>query len=401
MINNVQNIISANTAKISKKIKDHRRFLHQNAETGFDTVNTSKYIYDTLCSIGVECRFLGKNAVVGDIKGKTNSKTILLRADIDALPISEETGLPFSCKSGNMHACGHDMHTAMLLGAAEVLHSMRHELCGNIRLLFQPAEEILSGAEQAISNGVLDGVDCAMTVHVMTACEITTGSVLISYDSPAAPSADFFQIKVTGKGCHGSSPSIGIDPITCACRIVTDLQHIRAYELGIHERAVLTFGQISGGKSSNAIPDKVLLKGTLRCFDEEVRTVYKKRFEEISNGIASSFRCGCEIEYTSSCPSLIFDRVLLDKTADNLSQLFGGDKVVKIKDTKSKIQGSEDFAYISQKVPSVSVAITAGAVKDGYSHPLHSPKVIFDENALEVGCKVFSYNAIKLLTTEE
>lgn len=395
------NTILRNSKELSQKLIEHRRFLHQNAEVGFNTIKTSKYIYDTLCTLGVECRFLGENAVVGDIKGEKNGKTVLLRADIDALPITEQTGLPYACKHGNMHACGHDMHTAMLLGAAEILQSMRNELYGNIRMLFQPAEEILSGAKAAIENGVLNGVDYAMTLHVMTASDIPTGSVLLSYDSPSAPSADFFEMKIFGKGCHGSSPSIGIDPISCACRIVTDLQHIRAYEIGIHDKAVLTFGEICGGNSANAIPDEVTLKGTLRCFDEDIRAFYKKRFEEVSAGVATSFRCCCEIKYTSGCPSLIFDKVLLDKTTDNLSELLGKENVIKIKDTKSKIQGSEDFAYISQAMPSVSVAIAAGSIKDGFTLPLHNPKVTFDERALEVGCKVFAYNAIKLLTTEE
>lgn len=387
--------------QIQERLILHRRYLHQNAETGFNTIKTSKYIYDTLCSVGVECRFLGENTVVGDIKGEKNGKTVLLRADIDALPITEQTGLPYACKHGNMHACGHDMHAAMLLGAAEILQLVRKDFCGNVRLLFQPAEEILSGAKAAIENGVLNGVDYAMTLHVMTASDIPTGSILLSYDSPSAPSADFFEMKISGKGCHGSSPSIGIDPITCACRIVSDLQHIKAYELGIHDKAVLTFGQISGGNSANAIPDEVTLRGTLRCFDESARTFYKQRFEEISQCIAKAFRCKCRINYTSCCPCLVNDEGMLEKTSIFMTELLGEDNVVKIKDTKSKIQGSEDFAYISQAVPSVSVAIAAGSIKDGYTLPLHNPKVAFDERALDVGCKVFAYNAIKLLTTEE
>lgn len=395
------NTILRNCKELSQKLIEHRRFLHQNAEVGFDTIKTSKYIYDTLCTLGVECRFLGENAVAGEIKGGKNGKTVLLRADIDALPITEQTGLSYACKHGNMHACGHDMHAAMLLGAAELLQSVKNDLCGNIRLLFQPAEEILSGAEMTIKNGVLDGVDYAMTLHVMTASDIATGSILLSYDTPSAPSADFFEMKITGKGCHGSSPSIGIDPITCACRIVTDLQHIKAYELGIHDKAVLTFGQISGGNSANAIPDEVTLRGTLRCFDESTRAFYKQRFEEISACIAKAFRCKCKINYTSCCPCLVNDSGLLEKTSKFMTELLGEDNVIKIKDTKSKIQGSEDFAYISQAVPSVSVAISAGSIKDGFTLPLHNPKVTFDERALEVGCKVFAYNAIKLLTTEE
>ncbi|MBQ6898675.1 MAG: amidohydrolase [Clostridia bacterium] len=396
----MKEILEINNA-VFDRTRHHRRFLHENAETGFDTEKTSKYIYDTLCSFGVECSYFGKNAVVGNIYGGNSGKTILLRADIDALPIKEETNLPYSCKSGNMHACGHDMHAAMLLGAAELLQSAKNKIFGNIRLLFQPAEEILSGAKAAIENNVLNDVDMAMTLHVMTASNFPTGSVLLSYDTPSAPSADFFEIKISGKGCHGSSPSIGIDPISCACRIVNDLQHIKAYELGIHDKAVLTFGQISGGTGANAIPDNVFLKGTLRCFDEQVRKFYKRRFEEISTGIAEVFRCKSEINYTSCCPCLVNDRKILDKTSKYMADLLGEENVITIKDTKSKIQGSEDFAYISQAVPSVSVAISAGSIKDGYTLPLHNPKVTFDEGALEVGCKVFAYNAIKLLATEE
>lgn len=386
---------------LSERIRNHRHFLHENAETAFNTPKTSKYIYDTLCSLGVECSYVGTNGVVGMIYGKNEGKTILLRADIDALPIKEESGLPYSCKNGNMHACGHDMHAAMLLGAAEILWGLKDELCGNVKLLFQPAEEILSGAKAVIDQGVLDGVDYAMTVHVMTASDIPTGCVLLSYDTPCAPSADFFTIKVKGVGCHGSSPSIGIDPISCACRIITNLEHIKTHEIGIHDKAVLTIGEIHGGTSANAIPDEVIMRGTVRCFDEEIRSFYKKRFEEISKGTASAFRCKCEIEYTSGCPALINNPHLLEKTADSLSELLGKEKVIKIKDTRSKVQGSEDFAYFSQAVPSVSVAIAAGSIKEGFNLPLHNPGVTFDEDALDIGCEVFAYNALKVLSSEE
>lgn len=390
--------IISKTKEISQKLIHHRRYLHQNAEVGFDTNKTSEYIYDTLCSFGVECSYVAKNTIVGNICGNGSGKTFLLRADIDALPINEETGLSFACKDGAMHACGHDMHSAMLLGAAEILSQIKDSINGNIRLLFQPAEEILSGAKQAAESGVLDGVDGAMTIHVIPASDIPAGSVLLSYDSPAAPSADFFEMKITGKGCHGSSPSMGIDPISCACRIVTCLEHIKTHEIGIHDKAALTFGQIVGGTSANAIPDEVILKGSLRCFDEETRAFCKQRLEEISIGISNAFRCGCEIKYTSGCPSLVNNQLLLSKTAENLQELLGEENVIKIKDTRSRAQGSEDFAYISQKAPSVSVAVAAGAIKDGYTYPLHSPKVTFDEKALNVGCKVFAYNAIKFFS---
>lgn len=393
--------ITKKTKQLKSKIIQHRRYLHSIAETGFNTEKTSKYIYETLSSLGVECSYIEKNGVLGVLGTNFGEKTVLLRADIDALPIKEESGVEFSCSFGNMHGCGHDMHAAMLLGCAEVLSQMKENLKGEVRFLFQPAEEILSGAKKAIEEGVLDKVNYSMTVHVMTACDIPTGRILLSYDTPCAPSADFFEIKINGIGCHGSSPSIGVDPITCACRIVTALEHIKTHEIGIHDKAVLTIGEIHGGSSANAIPDEVTMRGTIRCFDEDVRKFYKKRFEEISNGIASAFRCKCEIRYTSGCPSLINNPELLDKTAKNLTELLGEEHVIKIKDTRTKIQGSEDFAYISQAVPSVSVAIAAGNRNNGFVFPLHNPKVKFDEDALEVGCNVFTYNAINLLSSEE
>ena len=388
-------------AKISDSIVKHRRYIHENAETGFDTAKTSQYIYKTLCTLGVECHLFDGIFVTAEICGKSEGKTVLLRADIDALPIKEETKLDYACKSGSFHACGHDMHAAMLLGCAEVLTRMKDCFCGKIRLLFQPAEEILCGAKRAIDMGLCEGADLAMTLHVMTNTDFPTGTCLLSYDEPCAPSADFFSVEIKGLSCHGSSPSVGIDPITCACRIITDLSHIRSYEIGIHDKAVLTVGKINAGNSANAIPDKAVFSGTLRCFDEEVRVFYKKRLEEISYGLAGAFRCGCKIEYTSSAPSLINDRMLLDKTAENLTQLLGKDYVIKIKDTKSKVQGSEDFAYISHLIPSVSVALAAGSTADGFTYPLHNEKVTFDEKALITGCKVFACNAIKILTTKE
>ena len=393
--------LSRECEKLKDNMVRHRRFIHENAEVGFDTKKTSEYIYKTLCSLGVECQSFDEGFVTAEIVGKGKGKTVLLRADIDALPMLEETSLDFACKENRFHACGHDMHASMLLGCAQVLMGMRNDFCGTARLLFQPAEEILQGAKKAIDMGLCDGADYAMTLHVMTATSLDTGKCILSYDEPCAPSADFFNVTVIGKGCHGSSPSVGIDPISCACRIITSLTHIKCYEIGIHDKAVMTVGQISGGNSQNVIPDRVCFGGTLRCFDEDVRAFYKKRFEEICRNIATAFRCDCEIEYTCSTPSLTNDKRLLEMTAENLSHLLGEENVIKMKDTKSKVQGSEDFAYIAEKIPSVSVAIAAGNSDDGYTYPLHNPLVIFDENALVVGCKVYAGSVIKILTSKE
>ena len=296
-----------------------------------------------------------------------------------------------------MHGCGHDMHTSMLLCAAEVLYGKREKLCGNVRLLFQPAEEILSGAKMCIENGALDGVSSAMTVHVMTATDIPTGRAILSYDSPCAPSADFFKITVKGKGCHGSSPVLGIDPISASCRIVQAIDYIKTHEIGIHEKAVLTIGEIHGGNSANAIPDFVTMRGTLRCFDEKTRKFYKQRFEEITKGIAGTFRCDATIEYTSCCPALINNPELLARTKENLTELLCKENVITIKDTKSNLQGSEDFAYIATEVPSAYIYLSSGFADARGEYTAHNPKVRFNEDCLPMGAAVYAQCADRWL----
>ena len=384
------------------RITEHRRWLHAHAETGFRLENTKTYVRTTLESIGYHPTECGKCGLVATVGGKKDGRCFLLRADMDALPIQEETDSPFGCPNGNMHACGHDMHTAMLLGAAQLLKNHEEELEGTVKLMFQPAEEIFEGSQDMIENGVLENpeVDAGMMIHVSTAVPIPAGTVLVSPPGVSAPAADYFTIRVHGKGCHGSAPQDGIDPLTAAAHILIALQEIKARELGIADQAVLTIGTMHAGNASNAIPDTATMGGTIRTFDEKLRSRIRQRITDISQGIAAAFRAGAEVTFDSGCPTLVNDDALCLEAETYLTELLGADKalsVAKLGGGKPSGGGSEDFAYVSQKIPTVMLALAAGEPKNGCTYPLHHPKVTFDEAALPYGCAAFVCMAMRYL----
>ncbi len=380
-----------------------RHELHAHPETGFALKKTKELVKNELIRIGCAPQDCGKSGVTALVGGQKTGKVFLLRADMDALPIPEETTLPFASANENMHACGHDMHTAMLLGAAMLLKKYEHELNGTVKLMFQPAEELLEGAKDMICSGVLQNppVDAAMMLHVMSNVPLPIGTVLVCDGGVSAPAADYFTIHVQGKGCHGSTPSKGIDPITAASHIVTALQEIAARELFLFDAAALTIGIFQAGNAANVIPDTAVLKGTLRAHDEEVRSYIKKRLTEIAEGIASSFRAAAAVSFTSGCPTLDNDpdlsQCVLRYTKELLSDAKAllPSKLTSAKDTRNS--GSEDFAYLSHEVPSLMVALAAGEPQKGYCYPLHHPKVMFDDHALMYGSAVYAYTAMKWL----
>ncbi len=386
--------------QLQNELVQIRRQLHQNAETGFALPKTLAIIEQQLLKIGYTPKKCGKNGWVVDIGDESKGKTILLRADMDGLPINERSGLTFACKTGNMHACGHDLHATVLLGAAQLLKAHEQQLNGRVRLLFQPAEELLQGAKNVIEHGALQGVDGAVMLHVLTNTALPTGSVVVA-NGVSAPAADFFTIQVQGKGCHGSAPWNGIDALSVAAHITLGLQEIASRELSVSQPAVLTVGSLQTQDAGNVISDTASLKGSLRAFDERVRLRVKSRMEEIAKNIAKAFRAKAKIEYSGGCPTLVNDeslsafvgecvkRLLGNERAHLASELGGGDK--------ENSGGSEDFAYISHKIPSVMVALAAGESKDGYIYPLHHPKTAFDENALYVGSAVYAHIAIRWL----
>ena len=382
-------------------VQTHRRWLHAHAEVGFHIPETKAYVRGVLEDMGyqvAECGTAGLTAIAGK---KTGKKVFLLRADMDALPIAEESGLSYASSNENMHACGHDIHTAMLLGAAKLLKAHESELSGQVKLMFQPAEEILDGAKDMIDAGILKNPvpDAGAMIHVAASVPIPAGTVLISAPGISAPAADYFTIRVKGKGCHGSTPQEGIDALIAAAHILIALQEINSRELGILDEAVFTIGTLHGGSVANAIADSAEMGGTIRSFDESVREKIKSRIREISIGVATAFRAKAEVEYDSGAPTLVNDKKLCDFAERTLTELLQEKAipVSRISSGRPAAGGSEDFAYISQKIPTVMLSLAAGEPDKGYTYPLHHPKVIFDESAMVNGVAALTCLAMEYL----
>ena len=380
-------------------LKVCRRRLHSSAETGFELSETLAIVEGELEDMGIKSFRCGRAGITATI-GKGEGECFLLRADMDALPIGEETALPFSSQL-NFHGCGHDMHTAMLLGAAKLLKKREGELRGRVKLMFQPAEEILEGAKDMIDAGILENPDVggAMMLHVMTASEVPAGSIIVPPSGKCAPSADFFSVEFLGRGCHGASPDSGLDPIGAAVSFAALFWRIRASELGMNEKAALSLGSINCGRAANVIPDKVSLKGSIRAMEDSVREHIRRRIAEIADGAALATGTKVITKFERGCPAFIEDGELAALLEDWTGKLLGENKVfnaARFSGTE-KSAGSEDFAYVSHRVPSALLILAAGEKKKGFGYPLHHPKADFDEEALPIGAAVLANSAIKWL----
>lgn len=391
------NTIMEAAKSIEPELVRHRRWLHQHPGVGFETEQTLEYVLQELQKLGLQPIRCGKGGLMAEITGKPG-KTILLRADMDALPIREESGVDFAADNGNMHACGHDLHTAMLLGAAKLLVQNRQLLRGTVRLMFQSAEEIFAGAKEMIDAGILQGVSAAVMIHVTAAMPIPSGTVIVSAPGVTAPAADYFTVSVKGKGCHGSAPQDGVDALTAAVHSLIALQELSARELRADSGAVLTIGKFSGGTAGNAIADQARMEGTIRTYDEETRAFLKRRLKEICGGIAAAFRAETEVRFGTGCPTLKNDPQLCESLYRYLQELLGNGVLNAAQFGAGRGGGSEDFAYVSQQVPSVMLALAAGEPSKGYAYPQHHPKVLFDETVLPIGAAVFTQAAISYLT---
>ena len=383
---------------IQEQIKTDYEHLHACPEVGFELTKTRAYVKKRLLEMGYQPMDCGKSGIVAIAGNADTGKSFLLRADMDALHIKEEADVSFRSTNGNMHACGHDAHTAMLLGAAKIIKYHEQELGGLVKFMFQPAEEILEGARDMIAKGVLGQpkVDGAMMVHVMTGVPLKTGTIIVSAPGVSAPAADFFEIKIKGKGCHGSMPHLGIDALTAAAHVIIALQEIQAREMSVFDKGALTIGALEGADVANAIPDAVTLKGSMRAFDEDVRNHMKKRLTEIADNVARAFRTESVVVYTSGASTLINDKELSEKTALWLKEALGEEMVIRSQDMPGQSGGgSEDFAYVSHEVPSIMVALAAGDVKEGYESPLHHPKMRLDTNALAYGTAALAEVAMR------
>lgn len=372
-----------------------RRHLHQNPEIGLELPNTVAFVKEKLTEYGYDPQPCGESGVTV-LVGKETGKTFLLRGDMDALPIRELTDLPFKSENGYMHACGHDMHTTMLLGAAKLLKEFESDLNGQVKLLFQPGEEILSGSKVCIENHVLENpkVDAGMMLHVFPFKVIKPGQIMPTPEGIFMASADWFEIKVTGRGGHGSQPETGIDPINVAVHIYTALQELSAREIGSEERFVLTIGEFTGGTpgASNIIPETAVMKGTLRTLKEEVRVQVKERMTVMAENIAKAFRAEAEVVFTNGCTMNVNDPELTRFTKESLTDTFGAEQIATIP-ISTPLMGSEDFGEISQLIPTTTVLLVASDEDIN----LHNPAIVFDEAVLVEGVKVYADTAMSWL----
>ena len=390
--------------KIKNLMIEHRRYLHENPEVHLSLPKTSKYVFNQLKSLGYNPEILGESGISA-IVGKEKGKTIMLRADMDALPIEEETDLSFKSTNKCMHACGHDLHTSMLLGAAKILKDHEDELEGQVKLIFQPAEETFSGAKMMVEEGVLENpkVDAAMAMHVAVGLPLPVGSIMFTGSADSYAAADWFEININGTGCHGASPHQGVDPLTIMAHTVIALQEIIAREVPPADTVVITIGELHGGNISNAIPDTAVIKGTIRTTDNNIRNFAKKRLEEIAISTAKTFRGEASVTFTRGVPPMNNNLELDNQIKSYTKNLLGENLVIETEmfsknaDNSTKALGSEDFSVYSLEVPSIALAIAAGQPKDGYSYPAHHPKVMFDEDTLPYGAAVFANSAIEWL----
>ena len=374
--------------ELEASMKSDRRYLHQNAEVGFDLPITTKYVMDRLQEIGLEPKEICKSGVTALIEGKKPGKTYLLRADMDALSMSEENVLEFTSKTNAAHNCGHDMHTAILLGAAQILKENIDELEGNVRLMFQPNEEAFLGSKAMIEAGVLDDVDVASCMHMMLDYDASNYACAPGFFSS---SCDGFKITVSGKGCHGAMPHLGIDPINVGMSICTAFQQLVSRETPPKETASLTFGQFSGGNTPNIVPDKVVIQGTLRTYNAELRAKLVNRMQTIVKSSGEMYGTTVEYEVLSDVPSIYVNPEMLEEVKTYLSEIEG----LTLANDNFRITPSDDMAFISEKVPTVYLLLQARVKDNPYPH--HNPKVLFDESAMTWGAAMHAQCAFEWL----
>ncbi|MGG7178397.1 M20 metallopeptidase family protein [Clostridium paraputrificum] len=385
-----------NQAKaIKEDLIAFRRIIHSNPEVGAVLPKTKSYVIDKLKEFGYDANEICESGIVATIEGSKPGKTFLLRADMDALPIKEETECEFKSNNGCMHACGHDMHTAMLLGAAKLLKQNQDKIEGTVKLVFQPDEEGFTGAKKMISSGVLKNpdVDAAMAMHVHSG---TPSNIVLCGLGTSIAGCSRFRIVVRGSGCHGAMPELGVDPINIAAHIYISLQEIISREISAVKPAVVTIGKFTGGEVPNIIPEEVIMEGTIRSLNKEVGEFIFNRINDIVVSTAKMFRGKAELIELSSVPPLANNTDLAKEVTSYLKDLLGEKSVVLF---EGGGMGSEDFASYSYEVPSVYLMLGAGIKEENslYGEAMHNQKVVFNEDILVTGAAMHTYSAIMWL----
>lgn len=370
-----------------------RREIHANPELAFEEIKTSTLVAETLERSGIEVkRGVAKTGVLGFVRGKEKGRAVALRADMDALPIKEATGLPFASQNeGKMHACGHDAHTAIGLGAAMILNELRSELSGEVRFLFQPSEERNpGGAPYMIEAGALEGVDEIYGLHVYA--QTDAGTVGFRAGEMMA-SADELYITIKGKSGHGARPHHAIDPIVTSAQVIMALQTLVSRNLDPFAHGVITIGSIHGGFAPNIIPNEVKLVGTLRSMSKEWREYAHTRIREIVGGVCKAAGCEFDLHIDLGYPVLRNWDEQTEFAEEVAKEFFGSDRVFQAE----RLMGAEDFAYYLEKVPGTFYRLGIRNESQGITADIHNDKFTIDEEALRTGMAMQAYLAVRAL----
>lgn len=371
----------------------NRRHIHKNAETGLDLPKTKAYVMEKLTEYGLEPKDCGYGVTATLGKG---GKVLLLRADMDALPMPEESGEEFACPTGKeAHTCGHDFHAAMLLTAAKMLKEKEDTLEGTIKFMFQPAEETFEGSKNMIENGILENppVDAALAYHVSPG-KMPIGLFMYNDKDTMMYSVDGFKITIHGKGSHGAYPHVGVDPINIGVHIHLALQELIARESDPTHSCVLTIGQFAGGTAANIIPETAVLQGTIRTNKPEARELLVRRMKEVAEKTAAVYNGNVDIEMISEVPPLICNPKLTDEVVGYMQEL-GIPGLTPYPGISAS--ASEDFAVIAEKVPSTFMYLSAGYLDERGQYPAHHPKAQFNEDVCPIGAACLAHCASQWL----
>jgi len=378
--------VDPDIAALTEELTETRRAIHRHPELGFREVRTAALVAQRLRSLGLAVREgVAQTGVVGLLQGSRSGKTVLLRADMDALPMQEASGAEYASEiPGVMHACGHDAHTSMLLGAARVLTARRDRLAGNVKFVFQPAEEGPGGARPMIEAGVMQdpSVDVAFGLHLIN--DFPVGSVGLR-PGPVMASMDTLEITVKGRGGHGALPHQAVDAIVVAAQVVTALQTIASREINPTVPVVVSLGTIHGGFRHNVIAPEVSLTGTVRTFDESLRKTFPERIERIVRQVCRAFRAEAEVRYEFGYPVTVNDHAMTSFARDIASEVVGAEHVRMME----AMMGSEDMAYFFQAVPGCFLFLGSSNPAKNLTAPHHSPEFDFDEACLPLGVQLW------------
>ena len=388
--------------QLDSELKEIRRHIHSCPEAGKSLPETKAYVMDKLREYGYEPEEICESGIVAVLRGDqapSDSKTILLRADMDALAIKEEAPVGFASQNGFMHACGHDMHVTMLLGAAKLLKAHERELKGNVKFVFQPDEEGFTGAKTMLAAGVLENpkVDAGMALHVNSG---TPSGMFLCGQGVCMAGCTLFRIKVKGTGCHGAMPETGVDPINIAAHIYLSLQEIVAREITPISPVALTIGKFDGGKAPNIIPEEVVMEGTIRTMDRDLSAKIYKRIEEISTQTATLFRGSAEVTEMASAPPLLNDKELVKEMAEYIKEITDPSKVYLFEQGG---MGSEDFASYTYEIPCSYLLLGAGTPQENplFGKPMHNDHVVFNEDIMHLGSAALATCATEWLANNK